>query len=109
MIPKKNRLSRLNIIDVKKFGRFLRSEQASYMVQDKNHAETKIGVVISKKTLKSAVERNKLKRRVYTLFRNVLACDSKRHVLVFPKKNVFLSKTTTKAFEREIEKLWQRN
>lgn len=106
MIPKKNRLSRLNIIDVKNFGRVLHSEQATYIIHKQNHKETKIGVVVSKKTLKSAVGRNKLKRRVFTLFRSILAHDPKLHVLVFPKKKATLSKTAYKAIRGEIEKIW---
>lgn len=106
MIPKKNRLSRTDIVDVKSFGKALHSQLATYIVHNKDHKTTKIGVVISKKILKSAVERNKLKRRIFTLCRNALMHSAKLHILIFPKKTAILNKTTNKAMEKEIEQLW---
>ena len=107
MIPKINRLSRLNIIDVKNFGVAKHTSLATYIIHKKNHPTTKVGVVVSKKTLKSAVERNKLKRLVFTLFRKTLGRPTKLHVLVVPKKTATINKTTTiSTMGNEIEKLW---
>ncbi len=107
MIPKNNRLSRLDIIDVKSKGFSKHTPLATYLIHKHNHETTKIGVIVTKKTLKSAVQRNKLKRLIFTLFREVLEKPSKLHVVVVPRKAATANKQAMMAtMGNEIEKLW---
>ncbi|MFH1183341.1 MAG: ribonuclease P protein component [Candidatus Moraniibacteriota bacterium] len=66
MLPKQYRLNRADFDIVYKKGRRVRGKNFGliYLVSDDKNEPSKIGIVVSKKVLKNAVDRNKLKRQV---------------------------------------------
>ncbi len=82
MINKKERLTRLDFKDLSKRN-MIRDYlfDISYIKSDK----MKVSCIISKKTLKKAVERNKVKRKLYNLFE--LNRPKTPYIIIFyPKK-----------------------
>lgn len=90
MLPKQNRLHRADFDLVFKKGRRIRGRTFSLIIsasEDKNE-ECKIGIIITKKVCKKAVDRNKLKRQVRnTIYRYILKSlptGQKIIVMAFP-------------------------
>jgi ribonuclease P protein component len=84
MLPKKNRLTRAQFDHYFKNGRRHHSEICTLIFHASPHFHT--SVVVGKKVYKKAVDRNKLRRRVYALVRTyLLHKTSVCIVLVKPK------------------------
>ncbi len=70
MIPAKYRFhSRGGVNYTYKHGRTIRSPLLSLVYAPNSHKKTRFAVVVSKKVLKSAVGRNRIRRRVYEAIR----------------------------------------
>lgn len=85
MIPFKNRFHGHNSLKyVYKNGQAVRCRLLTVkVVRNKYRKESRIAVVISKKILKSAVGRNRIRRRVYEYARLKFANLEKAHDIVF--------------------------
>lgn len=92
MFPRRNRLSRDEIAEVTKSGRVVRTPLLSVRVLDNptnGRGLYKFAFVISKKESKTAVSRNRAKRRVRAAMRRVLPQQSKPlYCIIFIKKEV---------------------
>lgn len=64
---------------------------------------TKVSVVISKKTLSMAHERHVIKRRIYSLFKDILHTIPKGSYVVFPNKGILKAKQ--KQIKAEIDSM----
>lgn len=90
MLPSKKRLSR------QEFDSFLKNSQNQVFFNDlgtlkyKDSQENKVSIVVSSKTEKRAVFRNKIRRRLYSLFENnlkITKVDPRVYVL-YVSKNI---------------------
>lgn len=74
MLPQKNRISRRSFDDVFTKGQFFGGEYLSGKVLNfDNNSESRFSCVVPKKSLKRAVDRNKLRRRVYSALSPLLS------------------------------------
>lgn len=66
MLPKQYRLSRADFEAVYKKGRRVRGKSFGlvFLASENKNEPSKLGIVVSKKVLKNAVDRNKLKRQI---------------------------------------------
>lgn len=69
MVPKTNRINREDFEKVMKKGGFLNSTFFSLRFLKNPLNTTHFGVVVSKKVSKTAVSRNKIRRRAYSILR----------------------------------------
>lgn len=86
MLPKKNRIPRKEFPAPKAQGFRVFSPYFSTVFY-KTGEITKVSIVVSKKTAKTAVSRNRLRRRFYeiiSLFLNTL--KTSRTIVIYPKK-----------------------
>jgi ribonuclease P protein component len=60
----------------------------------------KCGVAVSKKTAKNAVERNKIRRRIFTIFREEKGCLRHKHVAILTKHSI--QNLSKKELQKEI-------
>ncbi|MDD4358411.1 MAG: ribonuclease P protein component [Candidatus Pacebacteria bacterium] len=75
MLKKENRLTKKKDFDrVYKKGRGIRSDSLFLKILENDKEKTRIGIVISKKVSKKAVERNKIKRRIREIVRKMDFC-----------------------------------
>lgn len=85
MLPKKERLKRVD------FSRFFsvgkRIHSASFVLIYSQHPTLHASVVVSKKVHKSAVVRNKLRRRIYDMVRRYRDEGTRSGVYIFVTKN----------------------
>jgi len=90
MLPKNNRLHREDFDLVFKKGRRIRGKTFSLIISlsDNKDEDCKVGVIVTKKVCKKAVDRNKLKRQVRnTIYRYILKSlptGQKIIVMAFP-------------------------
>lgn len=90
MLPKQHRLDRKDFDLVFKKGRRIRGKNFSLVVlaAGGRNEECKIGVVVSKKVFKKAVDRNKLKRQIRSILKrqsnNDLLKGKKVVVMAYP-------------------------
>ena len=105
MIPKKNRISRHEFPSHKERGLRVFSPLFSgvfYKNSDILVKESRISVVVSKKTAKTAVVRNSLRRRFYDAFSPYLqALNSIRTIVLYPKKEAEKASFSTLKLEAE--------
>lgn len=74
MLPKENRLTKTRDFDnVFKKGRFFGTKFLSFKYATNSFPDTRVGFVVSTKVSKSAVKRNRLKRRMREVIRLNLA------------------------------------
>lgn len=110
MLPKKNRISKKDFPSYKNQGFRAYSPFFSavfYQTGDSSvGSEIRAAVVVSKKTAKTAVVRNKLRRMFYSL---LAACvkntSTKTTVVVYPK--VGSDKVEYVVLEKEVEKIFK--
>lgn len=105
MMPKKNRLLRENFENIMKKGGFKNSSLFSSRilknVENKGDFEPKVSVVVSKKVAKTAVLRNKIRRRAYEV---VAKLPKKPYsIILFAKKGA--EKATFKELEAQISEI----
>ena len=85
MLPKKARLGATEVREILKTGRSARVGGVSAKYVEASDARA--AVVVSKKTAKTAVARNALRRRIYTTLDKTL--PSRKHVVFFIQTNPF--------------------
>lgn len=86
MLKKKQRLSRSDFSQLLRKGK--RFHDTYLTLVSLVSTSTKCGLVVSKKTAKKAVERNLLRRRVYSVLGDNLSKIENRHIAVLTKKNI---------------------
>ena len=82
-------------------GKTIRSPKMSLIFLDNSKGFTRIAVVVSKKVEKSAVKRNRIRRRIYEVLRNNLESIPKKRDYIF----VVYSKELENLPVDEIEKI----
>ena len=102
MLNKKYRFhSRGGVKYVYQKGKTIRGKKASLVFCENTRGFTRIAVVVSKKVEKTAVGRNRIRRRVYEALRRNLDLIPKEHDYVF----VIYSKEAMKMEFKDLEKL----
>ena len=98
MLPKTQKIKREQFLRTQKIGKRACSDMFSvvYTKKENKNAHTKCAVVVSKKISKKAVERNKIKRKIYTILREISQKYKGLDVVLYVNKNIS---------EAEIEKL----
>jgi ribonuclease P protein component len=111
MIPKKNRFTRDNTIErVYRTVRPLRSGGFNIRVKKNTAGEYRLAVVVSKKVSKSAVVRNRIRRRIFEYVRKNIANDPQtagKEIII----TVFEESTATEPAEdlsAQLEKLFKK-
>lgn len=111
MIPKENRFSGNKSIErVYKSARPVRSDAFNIRVKKNNQDKYRLAVVVSKKVSKSAVVRNRIRRRVFELVRKNMADTPEmkgREIII----TVFEEKTANvgaKELKTQLEKLFKK-
>lgn len=103
MLPKKNRILRAKFPNKQKGIRFF-SPLFSLSVYKTEAVNITVSVVVSKKTAKSAVERNLIRRRIYTAVTPFIkGISSSIQMVFYPKYEVATTKTPV--IKAEIEKI----
>jgi ribonuclease P protein component len=106
MLPQKNRISRKEFPSHKERGIRVFSPLFSgvfYKIVDPRVLESRVSVVVSKKTAKTAVSRNFLRRRVYeVLAPHILNISSPTTIVIYPKKEA--EKAQFSDLKSEVEK-----
>lgn len=101
MLPKKNRISKEGFPASQRQGTRFFSSLFSGVVY-KNDIGARVAVVVSKKTARTAVVRNRIRRRIYNAIRQYLKNFLyPAFVVVYPKKEV--SVVLFSALKTEIE------
>ncbi len=101
MLGKKFKLKKINFEEIFKIGEKYKSDFFT-IIKIKNK-ERKFAVLPNKKEFKKAVERNKIKRRIYEIIRLNFEKIPKGSFIIFPKKNCL--KLKFKELEEELAKL----
>ncbi len=87
MLKKSHRLNRVEFAHLLTYGRRVSGTGFSLLYTTGNK-EAKFSVVVGKKTAKKAVERNRLRRRVYAVCKEYEQQHENPHVAIFVYKNV---------------------
>ncbi|MBR3172525.1 ribonuclease P protein component [Candidatus Saccharibacteria bacterium] len=82
-------------------GKTIRGNKASLVFCENERGFTRIAVVVSKKVEKTAVKRNRIRRRVYEALRKNLNLIPEKHDYIFV---IYSNKVATMEF-KELEKL----
>lgn len=107
MIPKTNRINREDFEKVMKKGGFLNSSFFTLRFLKNPINSTHFSIVVAKKVAKTAVLRNKIRRRAYSILRkSEKTLKNKGFLILFAKKGV--EKATFKAVEADILKLLEK-
>jgi ribonuclease P protein component len=86
MVPKKNKISRKSYTDL---GRPLSSQHTEYLTfraRETSDGIFRVGVIVPKIVAKHAIERNLLKRRIYSFFQGKIMYPAT--YLIFCKKKI---------------------
>jgi ribonuclease P protein component len=103
MLPKKQRLTSAEVTSVASAGKVIRTE--SFFVKYLPFSRFACSVVVSKKTVRLAVNRNKLRRQVYAVITDTTRKDRFRLAgYVLTLKKVPLPEKTL--LRKEIEKIF---
>ena len=116
MLPQKNRITRNNFPGHKVQGfpnqqiralgeKFFNPYFSGvyYRISDKNVKESRVSVVVSKKTAKTAVSRNLLRRRFYEIFGvHINTLENIVTIVIYPKKEA--EKAKFSVLKIEVEK-----
>ena len=101
MIPKKSRINREDFEKMMKMGRLCNGGLFSLRFLKNTGKSTHFSVVVSKKVAKTAVSRNKIRRRAYSLLRKAFKNSENPYFLaLFAKKGV--EKATFSEVEGEV-------
>lgn len=101
MLKKKQRLSRSEFTNLLKRGKRLHGDHFSLLYTPAE--ETKCGLVVSKKIAKKAVERNKLRRKIYAVFGENLTVLPHLHCVLLTRPAI--TTLSHEELKREIETL----
>lgn len=89
MVPKNNRINRENFEKVMKKGGFVNSSLFSLRFTKKLEKSTCFSIVVAKKIAKTAVLRNKIRRRAYSILKKLTRnLESPYFIILFSKKGV---------------------
>jgi len=103
MFPKKQRISKKSPIFKEKSGFFGVFNRISVM--ESKNSKIKVSVVISKKVLPRAVDRNKLKRAIYSKMKLIINQDLNKEVAIFIKAPLpKLKKTLYEDIQQTLKK-----
>ena len=105
MLAKKNRFHRRRFVQyVYRKGKSFRGEYITLkVVRDQRHKDYRVGVVVSKKVDKSAVKRNRIRRRLYGLIKEYsLPNDADIIITAYDNK---LAETPAEDIKERLEKL----
>ena len=107
MIPFKNRFHGHNSLNyVYKNGQSVRSDMISIRyIKNSNRENSRIAVVVGKKILKSAVGRNRIRRRVYEYVHTILTKFQDSFDVVFIIHSKELKNIEHKDLVKQIDKL----
>lgn len=106
MLGKKYRFhSRGGVRYVYQKGKTIRSAKMSLIVANNMRGFTRFAVVVSKKVEKSAVRRNRIRRRIYEVLRQNIAMIPKERDYVFVVYSKELIKTPFQELEKILGKL----
>lgn len=101
MLKKKYKLKKINFEEIFKIGK--RFKNNFFLVVKIDDKEKKFTVLPNKKDFKKAIERNKIKRRIYEIIRLNFDKIPPGNFLIFPKKNCL--KLNFKELEKKLIKL----
>ena len=102
MLNKKYRFhSRAGVKYVYKHGKTVRKREASLVFAPNERGFTRVAVVVSKKVIKTAVGRNRIRRRVYEILRKNFALLPEKTDYIF----VIFSPDVLKMPYNELEKM----
>lgn len=104
MLKKQNRLGRVN---KKRLSKFFVSPRFNIRVSNNKEKETRFGIVVSKKTSKKAVLRNKTKRIIREIIRLRLENMSKGKDIIIISKTI-LNKRLRKEAEEELLEVFKK-
>jgi ribonuclease P protein component len=108
MIPKTSRISREDFEKVMKKGGFLNSSFFTFRFLENPLKSTHFSVVVSKKIAKTAVSRNKIRRRVYSIIKKHTKELKKPYFITFfAKKGVETAKFNE--VEQDILKILEKS
>lgn len=102
MLKKQNRLSKIN---KNKKSSFFASETFTIRVSGNNEKQTRFGIVVSKKTSKKAVLRNKTKRIIREIIKKHLETIEKGKDIIIVSKKILNKKLQKQAEEELLELL----
>ncbi len=89
MLPSKNRVNKTLFKEILKNGRSIHSPSFSFKyLNNPISTERQFSVVVSKKVLKRAVDRNLLKRRIYSILKEQLKLNKPYSCVIWPKKEI---------------------
>lgn len=100
MLPKSKRLTRDDFSKIQK-RTIIRANYFDVILSPSN--ETKFACVIAKKRVKLAVDRNKIRRKVYSILQGI-NLKSSQLVIIYPKQN--MSNAPFKVISEEIHKVF---
>lgn len=88
MLPKHNRLTSQEIFTLK--SQPVKKVYASHLgvFATPSDAHLKVGIIVSKKQFKRAVDRNKIKRQLYHHLASLISLDSPYTLLLVPKRSL---------------------
>lgn len=108
MLNKKFRFhSRGGVRFVYQKGKTVRKPKMSLVFADNNKGFTRVAVVVSKKVIKSAVGRNRIRRRVYEVIRRNFDLVPKKRDYVFVIFSSEVLKMPTSELEKSLGELVQ--
>lgn len=103
MLPRKHRISK-NLFPLIRKNKLIEGEVFSLRVTylDNKKNDIRFVCIISKKTEKFAVNRNKVKRQVYSIMlENIESLNKSIYIQIFPKKNAF--QKTFSCLKKDLE------
>ena len=104
MIPKKSRINREDFEKMMKMGRLCNGGLFSLRFLKNTGKSTHFSVVVSKKVAKTAVLRNKIRRRGYSIFQKVQKeLKNNGFIILFAKKGA--EKATFAETEAQIQEI----
>ena len=109
MINRKNRFHGHNSLNhMYRHGKTVRSESLSLKYCDNNREDYRLAVIVSKKVSKSAVKRNRIRRRIYEVVRIIKKNNSKlawRYDIALTVFDVQLANIPSEQLNLQIEQL----
>lgn len=107
MIPNTNRINREDFEKIMKKGGFLNSPFFTLRFLKNPLNTTHFSVVVSKKVAKTAVSRNKIRRRTYSLLKKLTKNSKNPYFAIFFSKSG-VEKALFQNLELEIQKLLEK-
>jgi len=100
MIKKELKLKKINFDEFLKFSKKIKSK--NFTIFKKDADDKKFAVIISSKKIKKAVDRNRIKRRIYEIIRLNIDIIPLGHFIIFPEPSCL--KLDFKKLEEELIK-----